>query len=269
MRDLEELLVELAHEYRRPLAEVHDLLVGALGGLDVAAVHLGLDLLDALADYLVAAPLGEHVRGLEHGLVGARLAHHVLARAEDPVATGGVGARDVRVGHRDDLGAEQAADPADRTHEGRVLGAPALAAIVGPLQSRDRRLGDLREDRQGRLGVDVQLGEDVLAAVRALAADKLVGREARLARESLGGLGRPALGVEGDVGRRALLDLVDLGRGLGYAGDDHGKPARRRAGADLSVREPGLVELAGDQLGELALGVHERCRGHLLGAYLE
>lgn len=122
MRHGEELLVEGADQHRGPLAEVHDLVEGALGGVDVGAAALLLDPGDARADDLDAALLAEHAGVLEHALVVGRGRDDVLALAEHAVSAGGVAAGHIAVGHGHDLGAKERADPADGAHEGHVLG---------------------------------------------------------------------------------------------------------------------------------------------------
>ena len=103
-------------------------------------------------------------------------------------------------------------------------------------------LGKPRQDRLGGLGGDVALGEDVLAAVGVLAAHEFGGAHAAFAGEALGGLGGVAVGVEGDLGRGAALDLVHLVGGGGHGVDEHGQAARARHDADLAVGQAGLLE---------------------------
>ena len=122
LRHAEELLVEGADKHGRPLAEVHDLVEDAGGRVHVAAGALGLDCGDVLANGGLAGIGAEHVGILEHLLVGSWLGNDMLARRQNAMAAGGVTARHVGVGNGHDLGAEERADPADRAHEGLVLG---------------------------------------------------------------------------------------------------------------------------------------------------
>ena len=265
----QELLVERAHQHRGLLAEVHDLVEDLRRRVDAGPAALGLDPGYALCDHGAATVLGQDAGGLEHGLVGGRLGDDVLAGSQDAVAAGRVAGLDAREAHRHDLVAQKDAQPADGTDERLVRGAPALAAVVGPFDGRDDLRAERREDgRRGR-GGDAPLGEDVLAAVRVLAADEVGGVDAALAGEALGRLGGGSLGVEGDGRRRAALHLVHLlGRG-GDVGDEGGETARRGDDADIAVRQAGLGQTPLDQGAELPDGVDERCGGHLLAADLE
>ena len=257
VRHGEELLVEVADEHCGPLAEVHDLVEDLLGGID-ADTQLSLDLGNALADDLLAALGVEHVGGLEDLQIVGGLVDDVLAGTQHAMAAGGVAARDVSVGHRHDVGAEQAADPAHGAHEGGVLGAPALAAVVGPLEVADDRLAQAREQRHGVGRGDVLLGEDVLTAVGVDAAHERGGIDAALAGKALGGLGGVAVGVEGDVGGGAALDVVDLlggGRDVAHEG---GEAPRRADDLDGAVGEARVLEAGLDELAELRDGVVER-----------
>ena len=138
------------------------------------------------------------------------------AGGEHAVALRGVAALHVGVGDGHHVGTEQRADPADGAHEGLALAPPPLAAVVRPLQVGDHVVTQGGEDGQRGLGGNVALGEDVLAAIRVLAAHELGGIDAVLAGEALGGLGGVALGVEGDVRSRAAVHLMEL---LGRRGD--------------------------------------------------
>ena len=150
----------------------------------------------------------------------------MLAGAKHAVAASDVAARDVGVGHRHDLGAQERADPADGAHEGLVLGAPALGAVVGPLDVGDDVMGELGEDGHGGLGGHALLREDVVVAVLGGADLELGGLDAALAGEAGGCLGGVSVGVEGDLGLGAAHDLVDSLGGDGHVGDDGGQAPR-------------------------------------------
>ena len=267
--DGEELLVEGADDDRRPLAEVNDLVEGALGGVDVRAAAGRLDLGDARADDLGAAGLAQDEGLLEDVLVGAGLGNDMLAGAQDAMPARRVGAGHVGVRDGYDGDAQHGADPADGTHEGLMLAPPPLAAVVGPLDGGDGLLAQGRQQLERVDRGDGALGEHVLVAVVGDAADELVGGDAGLAGEALGGLGRGAVGVEGDLGLGPAEDLMDLvGRG-GAGVDDHGEAPRGRERADLAMGEARLVQALSDELAQLVLGLHERGGGHLLAANLE
>ena len=200
VRDMQELLVERAHEDGRPLAEVHDLIEDLLGRVDMRTCALGLDLGDALGDHLAAALLGKHPCRLKDLLVDGGLGDRVLTGCQHAVAARGVAGLDVGIAHGNDVAAQQGADPADRAHEGLVRGAPALAAVVGPLEVCDRVVEERGQKRHGGSGRNVLLGEHVFATVGVLAADEVGGGDAALARKALGCLGGVAVGIEGDVG---------------------------------------------------------------------
>ena len=266
---LQELLVEGSHEHRRVLAQVHDLAVGALGRVDARSRPLGLNLLDALPDDLVASVGEKDAGGLERGLEARGVGDDVLAGAEDAMSPRRVRGGDVRVAHGDDLGAEKRADPADGTNEALVLAPPALRAVVRPLEPGNRRLGHLRENRHRGPRRDVLLGPDVLASVDVVPADERGGIDAELAGEARGSLGRQAIGAEGDGGGGATLDLANLLGGeldVAHANDEAPRSLR---GTNLAVRETGLVEPRAHEVGDLLGRMYERCRRHLLGAYLE
>ena len=264
VRDLEELLVEGTDEHRRPLAEVDDLLKDLLGRVDVATGTGSLDLGDAGEDGLAPALGGKHAGVLEHLLVDGGAGDHVVTGAQDAMAARGVAARYVGKRHGHDVLAQKTADPADRTHERGVLVAPALRAVVGPLQAGDGLLAQGRQDRGSRGRRDVLLGKDVFTTVGVLATDQVLGSHTALAGKALGGLGGVAVGVEGDVSRGATLDLVNLiGRG-GDIGNERGKTTRARDHADLAVGQTGLVETLGDHGAKLLDGIVQRCGGHFL-----
>ena len=264
VRDLEELLIEGTHEDRRPLAEVDDLLKDLLGRVDVAAGTGGLDLGDAGENGLATALGGKHAGVLEHLLVNGRAGDHVVTGAQDAMAARGVAARHIGKRHGHDVLAQKAADPADRTHERGVLVAPALGAVVGPLQTGDGLLAQGRQDRGGRGGRNVLLGKDVLTTVGVLAAHQVLGSHAALAGEALGGLGGVTVGVEGNVCRGTALDLVDLIGCGGDIGNERGQTTRARDHADLAVGQAGLVETLGDHGAKLLDGIVQRCGGHFL-----
>ena len=268
VRDMQELLVERAHEDGRPLAEVHDLIEDLLGRVDMRTCALGLDLGDALGDHLAAALLGKHPCRLKDLLVDGGLGDRVLTGCQHAVAARGVAGLDVGIAHGNDVAAQQGADPADRAHEGLVRGAPALAAVVGPLEVCDRVVEERGQKRHGGSGRNVLLGEHVFATVGVLAADEVGGGDAALARKALGCLGGVAVGIEGDVGGGAALHVVD-GFGLGRHGRQDGQAARGRKHADLAVGKAGSIKAIGDELGQLLHSIHKGRGGHLLRADLE
>ena len=264
VRNLEELLIEGTDEDRRPLAEVDDLLEDLLGRIDVTAGTGSLDLGDTGENGLATTLGGKHAGVLEHLLVDGGAGDHVVTGAQDAMAARGVAARHVGKRHRDDVLAQKAADPADRTHERGVLVAPALRAVVGPLQAGDGLLAQGRQDRSSRGRRNVLLGKDVLAAVGVLAAHQVLGSHTALAGKALGGLGGVTVSVEGNVGRGATLDLVNLiGRG-GDVGHERSQTTWARDHADLAVGQTGLVEALGDHGAKLLDGIVQRCGGHFL-----
>lgn len=134
----------------------------------------------------------------------------MVTGAQNAMTARGVAARHVGKRHGHDVLAQKAADPTDRTNKRSVLVAPALAAVVGPLQAGDRLLAQNRQDRGSRCGGNVLLGEHVLTAVGVLATDQVLGSHTALAGEALGGLGGVAVGIKGNVCRGTALDLMDL-----------------------------------------------------------
>ena len=262
VRDLEELLIEGPDEHRRPLAEVDDLLKDLLGRIDMAAGTGSLDLVDTGKDGLATALGRKHAGVLEHLLVDGGAGDHMVTGAKHAMTTRGVATRHVGKRHGHNVLAQKAADPADRTNKGRMLVTPALRAVVGPLQASDSLLAQGRQDRGGRGGRDVLLGKDVLTAVGVLATNQILGSHTALAGEALGGLGGVTIGIEGDVGRGAALDLVNLvGRG-GDVGNERSQAARARDHTDLAVGQTGLVETLGDHGAKLLDGIVQRCGGH-------
>ena len=264
MRDLEEFLVESTDEHRRPLAEVDDLLKDLLGRVDMAAGASGLDLGDTGKDDLTTTLGREHAGVLEHLLVDGGAGDNMVTRAQNAMTTRGVAARHVGKRHGHDVFTQKAADPTDRTHKRSVLVAPALAAVVGPLQAGDGLLAQGRQDRGSRRGRNVLLGEHILATVGVLATNQVLGSHTALAGKALGGLGGVAVGIKGNVCRGAALDLMDLiGRG-GDVGNECSQTTRARDHADLAVGQTGLVETLGDHGTKLLDGIVQRCRGHFL-----
>lgn len=188
----------------------------------------------------------------------------MVTRAKYAMTTRGVATRHVGKRHGNNILAQKAADPTDRTNKRSVLVAPALAAVVGPLQAGDGLLAQGRQDRGSRGGRNVLLGKDVLTAVGVLATDQILGSHTALAGEALGGLGGVSVGIESDVGRGATLDLVNLiGRGSDV-GNECSQATRARNHTDLAVGQTGLVETLGNHSAKLLDGIVQRCRGHFL-----
>lgn len=263
VRDLEELLIEGTDEHRRPLAEVDDLLKDLLGRIDVAARTGGLDLGDTGKDGLATALGRKHAGVLEHLLVNSGAGDHMVTGAQDAMAARGVAARHIGKGHGHDIPAQKAADPADRTHERGVLVAPALRAVVGPLQAGDGLLAQGRQNRGGRGGRNVLLGKYVSRPSVSSRRTRSSAATPHL-RAKPWALGGVTVGIEGDVGRGTALDLVNLiGRG-GNVSHERSQATRARDHADLTVGQTGLIETLGDHSAKLLDGIVQRCRGHFL-----
>ena len=269
MRHGEELLIEPPHEERRPLAEVHDLVEDATRGVDVCAPTFLLDARDASEDGLAALVLEHDACRPKRLAIGGGVGYGMFPRAEDAVATRRVRAGDVGEGDGDDLVAQKRADPADGTDEGRVLGSPALAAIVGPFERGYEPFRRRAEDGLCGARGNARLGEDIVLAIAVPAHDELLRTKAHLPREALGRLGGPALGVEGDARGRATPDLVDLFGRHRDVMHEHGETARRGVALDGAVGKPRIRERGCGKPGKLGLRACERCRGHLLAADLE
>ena len=264
VRDLEELLIEGTDEHRRPLAEVNDLLEDLLGRIDMAAGTGSLDLGDTGEDGLTTTLGRKHAGVLEHLLVDGGAGDHMVTGAKYAMTTRGVATRHVGKRHGHNILAQKAANPTDRTNKGSMLVTPALGAVVGPLQAGDGLLAQSGQNRRSRCGGNILLGEHILATVSVLATDQVLGSHTALAGEALGGLGGVTVSVEGNVGRGATLDLVNLvGRG-GDIGNECSQAARARDHADLAVGQTGLVETLGDHGAKLLDGIVQRCRGHFL-----
>ena len=137
VRDLEELLIEGTDEHRRPLTEVDDLLEDLLRRIDVAAGARSLDLGDTGKDGLATTLGREHAGVLEHLLVDGGAGDHMVTGAQNAMSTRGIATRHIGKRHGHDVLTQKAADPTDRTNKRSVLVAPALAAVVGPLQAGD------------------------------------------------------------------------------------------------------------------------------------
>ena len=269
VRDLEELLVEGTDEHRRPLAEVDDLFEDLLGRINMAAGTGSLDLGDTGKDGLTTTLSREHAGVLEHLLVDGGAGDNVVTRAKYAMTTRGVATRHVGKRHGNNILAQKAADPTDRTNKGRVLVAPALAAVVGPLQAGNSLLAQSGQNRRSRCGGNVLLGEHILATVSVLASNQVLGSHTALAGEALGGLGGVAVGIEGNVCRGTALDLMDLIGRSGDIGHERSQTTRARDHADLAMGQTGLVEALGDHGAKLLDGIVQRCRGHFLRTNLK
>ena len=269
MRDLEELLVESTDEHRRPLAEVDNLLENLLRRIDMAAGTGSLDLGDTGENRLATTLSREHAGVLEHLLVDGGAGDNVVTRAKYAMTTRGVATRHVGKRHGNNILAQKAADPTDRTNKGRVLVAPALAAVVGPLQAGNSLLAQSGQNRRSRCGGNVLLGEHILATVSVLASNQVLGSHTALAGEALGGLGGVAVGIEGNVCRGTALDLMDLIGRSGDIGHERSQTTRARDHADLAMGQTGLVEALGDHGAKLLDGIVQRCGGHFLRTNLK
>ena len=269
VRDLEELLIEGTDEHRRPLAEVDDLLKDLLGRIDMAAGTGSLDLGDTGKDGLATALGRKHAGVLEHLLVDGGAGDHMVTGAKHAMTTRGVATRHVGKRHGNNILAQKAADPTDRTNKGRVLVAPALAAVVGPLQAGNSLLAQSGQNRRSRCGGNVLLGEHILATVSVLASNQVLGSHTALAGEALAGLGGVAVGIEGNVCRGTALDLMDLIGRSGDIGHECSQTTRARDHADLAMGQTGLVEALGDHGAKLLDGIVQRCGGHFLRTNLK
>ena len=132
---------------------------------------------------------------------------------------------------------ELADEPADRPREAQVVlltGRPLSPAHAArDLEATDQARHEAGQDGRGRfaLGLDTHGGE--LRAVDDRAAHVL-GRRAARTRESLAGLGEPAVRVERDL-RLGATEVVDLGDlPLGHAANEHRDAPRRDE--DVEIR---------------------------------
>lgn len=128
-----------------------------------------------------------------------------------------------------------------------------------------------REDRMGSAGAEGTLrsAKTYSRPSESTRRTSLGGVDAALAGKARRRLGRLAGLIEGDAGGRAATHLVDLIGRRGHVGDERGEATGRRDDANLAVGQARLVKTRGNELAQLAGSVHERRRGHLLGANLE
>ena len=263
---LQELLVEGGDERLRVLGKVDHLeqrLRGKVGG----ETGFGLDGGNALADDALALGLrGDHVGcaddveqvrgGVDRVLAGSQ---HAMAHGE----VGGLGAG-VADGQHDVV--EHGHDPTHRAHEVLAICGPAAGA--GPLDGGDEARQDIGQQVGHRRCRDVLGGEHVLGAVD-LAALEVLRIKTLAAGEADGRLGGVAVGIEGDLGRRALVLLHQRLGGVGHAvGHDDQATG---AGVDLDgvVGDARIGKRRGHHLLQLLVGGIEVERGDLLHADLE
>ena len=115
---------------------------------------------------------------------------------------------------------------------------------------------------------DVLGGEHVLGAVD-LAALEALGRETLATCEADGRLGGVAVGVEGDLGRRALVLLDERLGGVGHAVGHDDQAAGAGVDLDGIVGDARIGKRRGHHLLKLLVGGIEVERGDLLNADLE
>ena len=84
----------MAHENRRPLTEIDDLVEHLRRSINAHA-ELGFDLGDTLTDDLFATLGGQDMGGLENILVGIRAGNEVLTGGKHAMAARGVAAHNV------------------------------------------------------------------------------------------------------------------------------------------------------------------------------
>ena len=270
VRDVEELEVEVGLDDRGPLHEVHDLVVGLLGGVG-AQVLGGLHGRDPLADDLGATGAGDHHVGVlenAHIVGGAR--DLVVARVHETVAARRTAGRELAELDGNHLVVEQAEQPAHGAREPAGRGAPALGAQAGQLvvDLAGGRGEDLPHDLLGRPGGRRDVDPDVLLPVL-LAHHEPRGVDALAAGKALGRLGGVALGVEGGCGLGAAEVLLHrLGRRREVV-DEGGDAARRPHALDRAEGEVrGLQTLLHQALHALDRLV-ERSRGELFSTNLK
>ena len=263
---LQELLVEGGDERLRVLGEVDHLeqrLRGKVGG----EAGFGFDSCHALADDALALGLrGDHVSGaddIEQVFCGI---DRVLAGSQHAMAHGevrGLGAG-VADGQHDVV--EHGHDPTHGAHE--VLAICGPTARAGPLDGGDEARQHIGQQVGHRRCRDVLGGEHVLGAVD-LAALEVLGREALAAGEADGRLGGVAVGVEGDLGRRALVLLHERLGGIGHAVRHDDQTAGAGVDLDGIVGDARIGERRGHHLLQLLVGGIKVERGDLLHADLE
>ncbi len=258
--NLEELLVEGAHQRRRVLREVRDL-EQRLGGKLRPIAGLLLDGSHPLADDLLAFALARHDEGGAHrGHERVGVGHLPGARGEEAVAPGEPSRLQPGEAHGDDLVAEQGHQPADGAREQGGLRPPA--ARLRPRDGLDDALEHLGEHGRDVRGGHTPRGEDVLGAVL-LAPLEVLGGHALAAGEAEGRLGGRARLVEGDLRGGAAEGLDELVGAQGHVLHDDDEPPRRREHGRVLVGDALGVQGGGDGGRQLLGGAVQVERGDL------
>ena len=263
---LQKFLVEGGDERLRVLGEVDHLeqrLRGKVGG----EAGFGLDGCHALADDALALGLrGDHVGGADDVEQVRGGIHRVLAGSQHAMAHGEV--RGLGAGEADgqDDVVEHGHNPAHRAHEVLAICGPAAGA--GPLDGGDEACQHIGQQVGHGRCRDVLGGEHVLGAVD-LAALEALGREALAAGEANGRLGGVAVGVEGDLGRRALVLLNERLGGVGHAVGHDDQAAGAGVDLDGIVGDACIGKRRGHHLFQLLVSGIKVERGDLLHADLE
>ena len=263
---LQKLLVKGGDERLRVLGEVDHLeqrLRGKVGG----EAGFGLDGCHALADDALALGLrGDHVGGTDDVEQVRGGIHRVLTGSQHAMAHGEV--RGLGAGEADgqDDVVEHGYDPAHRTHEVLAICGPAAGA--GPLDGGDEARQHIGQQVGHGRCRDVLGGEHVLGAVD-LATLEALGREALAAGEADGRLGGVAVGVEGDLGRRALVLLHERLGGVGNAVGHDDQAAGAGVDLDGIVGDARIGKRRGHHLLKLLVSGIKVERGDLLHADLE
>ena len=188
------------------------------------------------------------------------------ARSEHAVAERDVTRGGTREAHRQHNLVEHGHDPAHGAHEVLAVSSPALG--TRPLDGGDEAGQDVGQQvGHGRCG-DVLGGEHVLHALD-LATLKVFRREALAARKADGGLGGVAVGIEGDLGRRALVLFHERLGGVGHAIGHDDQTARARVDFHGIEGNARVGEGGGHHLLELLVRGVQVERGDFLDADLE
>ena len=246
---LEELLVERGVQDVRPLDQVDDLVELAARVLPPAdRVERGDDLLAAHVGVRL------HARLAQRRLVPARGRDLDLARMDPAMPERVRAGRDAVERHVHRGGAQLREQPA---HGPREAERPLPVHFIDLVNARPRTICGSRSGSVSAIASPAHVRPHV-----AVAPLQLLDRDARTAREPLGGLRRLALLVEGDpLGRPALVLIRSA---LRQVVDDHHQPPR----PDVDVVRLG-AEHAPRELGQLRRGLAAGKRRQLLAADLE
>ena len=234
-RQFQVVFIEFAAKGRRVFDEVDDFFQEVVVHDDGAALFIS-QFLQAFEDHLLADfRVDDEEMFLARFFIGCRAFDGEIAGTQEAVAAADVARFNVGQFKGDNIFIEEGDEPADRTDEVEVQAAPVHA--LGEIEARDDAFHEVRQEAgcvstdAGDVGIDVAVFDDEVLDVDFLAPGK-----------AHGSFRRVAVGIVGDLDRRAFMFGRYVGLFFSDALHDEGDTARRTEGADRFISDMGFAK---------------------------